>query len=155
MDGVETGEADVRRLAMRLSVGYFLRFIEILSDVSDRNLVQSIIFLAIQAANVGSLDSDPKESRRYSGVDAIPPDELRRPISIYALAGSLGLPYETVRRQVHKMIDQGIVDRMGDGVIVPARVLESPQMRRSVERNYQNLKALVRNLHRAGIDLDP
>jgi CRP-like cAMP-binding protein len=143
---------DVQRLAMRLSVGYFLRFIEILSDLANRNLVQSVILLAIMGANVGALDTDPETSRRFAGIGAVPPDELRRPISVYALAASLGLPYETVRRQVHKMIDQGLCERIGDeGVIVPARVLEGPQMLKAVERNFQNLSGLDRNLRRAKI----
>lgn len=145
-------DADVQRLAMRLSVGYFLRFIEVLSDVAGRNLVQSIILLAIMGANVGALDSDPEASRRFAGIGDIPPDALRRPITVYALAASLGLPYETVRRQVHKMIDQGLCERIGDeGVIVPARVLEGPQMLKAVERNFQNLSGLDRNLRRAKI----
>lgn len=146
---------DVRRLAMRLSVGYFLRFIEILSDVSDRNLVQGIILLAIMGANVGALDTDPVASRQFAGLAAIPPDTLRRPISVYALAASLGLPYETVRRHVHKMIAQGVCERVGDeGVIVPARVMEGGQMLKAVDRNFQNLKGLVRGLKRADIGID-
>jgi hypothetical protein len=145
-------DEDLQRLAMRVSVGYFLRFIEILSDVSNHNLVQSVILLAIMGANVGALDTDPEASRKFAGIDAVPPDELRRPISIYALAASLGLPYETVRRHVHKMIDQGLCERIGDeGVIVPARVLEGPRMLKAVERNFQNLNGLERNLRRAKI----
>ena len=145
-------DEDTRRLAMRLSVGYFLRFIEVLQDVSGRNLVQSVILLAIMGANVGALDADPVASKKFAGIDAVPPDELRRPISIYALAASLGLPYETVRRQVHKMIERGICERVGDeGVIVPARVLEGAQMLKAVERNFQNLSGLERSLRRANI----
>jgi hypothetical protein len=146
---------DVRRLAMRLSVGYFLRFIEILSDVSGHNLVQGVILLAIMGANIGPLDTDPAASRQFAGMDTIPPDALRRPISIYALAASLGLPYETVRRHVHKMIAQGVCERVGDeGVIVPSRVMEGPVMLKAVDRNFQNLKGLVRGIKRADIALD-
>lgn len=156
MDSADSPDdaSDDRRLAMRLSVGYFLRFIEVLQEVSGRNLIQSILLLAVLGANVGALDSDPAASRQFAGLAAVPPDELRRPISIYAIAQSLGLPYETVRRQIHKMIDRGIFRRVGDGIIVPSEVIQSPQMMRSVERNYQNLKTLMRGLNRAGIDFD-
>jgi hypothetical protein len=151
----EKAEADVRRLAMRISVGYFLRFIEILSDNSERSLLQVILFLTILRANISTLDADPEASRQFAALQAIPPDELRRPISISALAASLAIPYETARRQVHTLIDLGLCERVGDeGVIVPARVLEEPRMLQSIERNFVNLKSLVRNLKRAGIDLD-
>ena len=148
-------DEDVRRLAMRISLGYFLRFIEILSDNSERSLLQVVLFLTTLQANIAALHADPESSRQFAGVQAIPPDEMRRPISISALAASLAIPYETARRQVHTMIDLGLFERVGDeGVIVPARVLEQPRMIQSIERNFLNLKALVRNLKRAGIDLE-
>jgi hypothetical protein len=151
----EKAQADLRRLAMRISIAYFLRFIEILSDNPDRSLLQAVLFLTVLRANIANLDADPEASRQFAGVQAIPPDEIRRPISVSALAASLAIPYETARRQVHTMIDLGVFERVGDeGVIVPARVLEQPRMMNSVERNFLNLKALVRNLKRAGIDLD-
>ena len=43
---------------------YFLRFIEIISEVSGRHLVQSVILLAILAANIGPIDADPEAARR-------------------------------------------------------------------------------------------
>jgi hypothetical protein len=151
----QKAEADLRRLAMRISVGYFLRFLEILSDSSEGNLLRIIMFMTILKANVTPLDVDPEISRQFAALETIPPDEIRRPISVSALAASLAMPYETARRQVNTMIDLGLCERVGDeGLIVPSRVLEEPRMLQSIERNYVNLKSLVRNLKRAGVDLD-
>ena len=96
---------------MRLSNEYFLRSVRMLSELANGELVTAIVHRAISAGNVGYLDQNP-EGDHYASMDSAPPDALRRPVSILAVAGTLGLPYETTRRHVQKLLKIGWCKRV-------------------------------------------
>jgi DNA-binding Lrp family transcriptional regulator len=79
-------------------------------------VVDLIIGFAIQTGGVEYLDLPDGEGWRYATVDAPPPQEARRPISISALARSLNIPRETVRRRVEALIRAGVVERNVEGL---------------------------------------
>ncbi len=57
------------------------------------------------------------------------PDTLRRPVSIQSVSLSLGVPYETARRHIHKLVSAGYVERRGArGFVVPERVPSSSEI---------------------------
>lgn len=91
----------------------------------ERSTLDAAIMIAITQANVAPLLRDPDRQTAFDGLDAPPPDELRRPVSIRSLADSLGLPAETVRRRVHRMAAEGVCVLSPRGVVVPQRVLAS------------------------------
>jgi len=145
------GSDDKSRLAARLSADYMLRSLKMISELANGELLTGLVNLAMAQANVAHLD------RVSSGFDAIgkaPPDELRRPVSVLALSSSLGLPYETTRRHVAKMIATGQCVRAKGGVVVPTAVVQDARRNAMLEVNLVNLKRLVRALRSAGVDLD-
>ncbi len=59
---------------------------------------------------------------------AAPPDELRGSISRALIAERTGLPRETVRRKVKKMIEAGSMMQDADGGVRPAQWLARPDL---------------------------
>lgn len=141
----------LRRIA-RATNSFHLRTAELLADAADGDLVRGIIFLGVIQANIQTLNSDLNLSLRYGGVGDIPPDELRRPISVYALAQSLDLPYETTRRYVQKLIEDGRCAREPAGIVVSQSVLSQPAMVAALGRNHENLAGFIATLLADGFD---
>ena len=75
-------------------------------------------------------------------------------MSVLSLSASLGLPYETTRRHVAKMVETGQCLRVKGGVIAPTAAVGDPRRTEILEQNLINLKRLYRNLKAAGVALD-
>jgi hypothetical protein len=144
--------SDKFRLSVRLATEYFLRSMQLLVGYVEGDLVTALVFLAIISANVSHLNADGPDAL-HADTDDVPPDEVRKPISVLALAGSLNLPYETTRRHVAKLLQSGQCDRVPGGLIVPARVLLGARHTEVMANNLTNLKRLFRALNKAGVDL--
>lgn len=71
---------------LRVTVEYFLRGVEVLSQVDD-NVASSLIFMTL-----------------WHGQMQAPG---RAPVSVRELSRKLGLPYETVRRHVRRLVRSG------------------------------------------------
>lgn len=140
------------RLALRFSTEYILRSIDLMTGVMNGDLVKGLIFLAVVQANTQHIVSDDALSQTYSEADSPPPDEKRRPVSVHALSVSLGIPYETTRRYVNKLLADGYCQRARRGLVVPAEVLTRPEMILALKRNFSNLNRLVTSLKRNGLD---
>ena len=112
------------RLVGWLSVGFVLD----IADLGRMNapLLDALLFAAVIEANVGRFNDQPALQAAYASLDQASPDELRRPVSVNALAGSLGVPFETARRHVNKLISQGAIATAPGGVYVPTAMLTTP-----------------------------
>ena len=88
------------------------------SFTSSLDPLDYYIATAVGSANIAHIDSDPALSRQYAGL--IEPDYMRRGISRAAISRSTGLPLETVRRRINRMITLELLLERKDGVIVPA-----------------------------------
>lgn len=142
---------DTTRAALRISTDYFMRSLHLVGELYDGELLTGLVSMAIIQANVGHLDSaGPSE---FAGLDTAPPDSARRPASVLAVSSSLGLPYETTRRHVAKLVKAGLCQRVKGGVVVPTAVVSSPQHRKVAAANLTNLHRLYRQLRAAGVDL--
>ena len=142
------------RLVSRVTADFFLRYADLMAQRFDGSFQRGIIFLAVVQANVAHLGHLSDDSLRYANIESPPPDSLRRPAPINAIANSLSLPYETVRRHVHGLIKDGYCVKVrGKGVIVPSRVLESEENLQSLRRSYEYLRGMLAILRRAGVDL--
>lgn len=142
---------DLVRAVARLSTDYLLRALRLLTDLQDGELLTAIVCQAILAANTSHLTQIGEADPRRAG---LPSDDERKPISILALAGTLGLPFETTRRHVNKLIAARSCVRVKGGVIVPARALSHPRFLEAAETNYAYVVHFVRSLRRAGLSLD-
>lgn len=85
--------------------------------------MKGIVFVAIASANIEIVRRMDMSAETFTTSSGIPPDTMRQPVSVYALSKSLGLPYETTRRYVASLIEEGLCVRVGQrgGVIVPAK----------------------------------
>lgn len=141
------------RLALRLSSEYILRSIDLMTNVVGGDLVKGLIFLAVVQANIQHLVHDDGLSQAYSEASDMVPDEARRPVSVHALSVSLGIPYETTRRYVNKLLNEGYCERVRRGLVVPAAVLQREQMLNALKRNFANLQRLTTGLRRSGVEV--
>ena len=144
----------VARIVSRLSSEYILRALQLLVE-SYGEIRTGIIAQTIVTANTAHLDTRGGDGRRYSAIDETPPDEVRRPISIARLAESLGLPFETTRRHVQRLIDTGVCVRVEGGVIVPQSVLEQPDAARAALANVAFVRKFLRDVQAAGLEVRP
>lgn len=141
------------RLALRISTEYMLRSIDLMTRVVGGDLVKGLIFVAVVQANTQHIVQDETLSQTWSEAEDKVPDENRRPVSVHALSVSLGIPYETTRRYVNKLLADGYCIRVRRGLVVPSEVLAREDMVTALRRNYANLQRLVSTLRRAGVEL--
>lgn len=128
---------DARRHVVRLAGDFFLNSAQIITSAIDTDLVTGIIFLAIVRANVRHMLGDPELARAYFEPGERPPETFRKPVSVYAIARELRLPYETARRHIRKLLAKGLCERSGDGgVVFPAEVNDRPEVRQAVVTNF-------------------
>lgn len=139
------------RLAQRATIQLVLDTADLLSRVIDSDTVGGFIFLGIISANTRHLRPGSPEAQAYSDTGTVVPDSMRRGISVHALAHQVNLPYETTRRHVQKLIQDGLCVRRSDGIIAPAEALSSPRMLAVVERNLANVHRFIDELERGGV----
>lgn len=113
--------------------------------------MQPLLMTAILEANQAPINQDPALQLAYGDLGRAAPDELRRPVSVNALAESLRLPFETVRRHVGKLARQGLVVIGPRGVYVPQAAVTSAAYNAVQAARYDRLKrfhaeALARGL---------
>lgn len=143
------------RAVVRISGDFTLRTMIAVASQLDHDYSLAVVYIAILQANLGPLIEDTALSARYAGVDTVVPEDLRRPISVHALAGSLHMPYETTRRCVGRLIDKGFVKRVSrSGILTCAdKQAETPQ-KRVIEQQYQDVLRMIGQLRRNGVELD-
>jgi DNA-binding Lrp family transcriptional regulator len=137
----------VREIA-RLSLDFVLDVSRISRGAGD--LLDPLLLTAILDANQAALHRDPELARRYGDAGAALPNEHRRPISVNALAKSLRLPFESVRRRVGGWVAAGVCVRTPAGVYVPAEVVTSPAYTQTQAARVARLAAFHAELVRAG-----
>ncbi|PZQ63949.1 MAG: hypothetical protein DI570_07075 [Phenylobacterium zucineum] len=129
------------RVAARLANGFVLDIVKLIGF--GRDVIDGLLITAISQANVAQITRSPELQLAYATLDNPPPDELRRPVSISAVANSLHIPFETARRRIGALADLGIILTTPKGVIMPTAPLNSPLYRMGAEGHYN----IVRNLY--------
>ncbi|WP_340643811.1 hypothetical protein [Phenylobacterium sp.] len=105
----------------------FLFMIENIS-LLDNNVARADTFLCIFTANNRPLLEDDDLSARYGRTDQPPPEILRRPISVRAVARRIDRSLETTRRHANRLLVDGLVARRGDGLVVDDSILSRPEL---------------------------
>lgn len=136
------------RIAGWLAVPFFV-------DVSligrlDSSLLDALLINGVLEANLAPMNRDPELQVAHARLDNAPPDDLRRPVSINALAGSLRLPFETVRRHVNQLVREGWLITTPQGVYVPAAMVTSPKFVGAVRARYVRVLQFYEDLCAAG-----
>lgn len=140
------------RLALRASTTFLLHSVDLMARVVGGDILRGVIFTAIVDANVRHLRPGDPLSQSYSEATDQVPDDLRRPISVHALALELDIPYETTRRHVNALIADGLCERAETGIVVPGSVIGRDQMAMALRRNFENLRRLVGDLREGGVE---
>lgn len=95
---------------------FILRWVESAIRDFDGDLRLMLVHTAILLANEQSVLQDARLNAFYGGFTP-PPEALRRPISINALAAMTAMPRETTRRFVARLEERGFVDRTPTGML--------------------------------------
>jgi hypothetical protein len=151
---VVAGDAAVGRIVARLGVEYVLRTLQLMSEEAEGDLITSIVLYAVLAGNVGHLDRNRAMMGQFSSLEDLPPDDVRRPVSVLAVSRSLALPYETVRRHVSKLVKLERLVRVKGGVVGPASGAQGTQQETAMLTNVANVRRFFRSLRRAGVAFD-
>jgi hypothetical protein len=136
------------RVAGRLANAFTLDLVK-LGD-HRRDVADALLRAAIVHSNLAHLIRDPVFQRRFATVDQDPPDAMRRPATINAIATSLRLPFETVRRRVLGLVETGVCALSSGGVIVPQAASSSPPYRAALAAQHGKLEGLYRRLRAIG-----
>jgi DNA-binding Lrp family transcriptional regulator len=97
------------------AISLLLEAMKVLRGFFDGDLVKGLVFTGIRAANVQHITNTAPVAHR-----SIVPDVERLPVTALAIADSMRLPYETVRRHTDALVKEGKLVRFGrQGVKVP------------------------------------
>lgn len=140
------------RVLAALSFNFLLD--EIANGIGGLDPLDALLVLAINQANIAPLTRDPEARARYGDIDAPAPDDERRPVSINAVAASLGLAFETTRRRVRRLTACQVCQVSPEGVVAPASFLVSPAYVASVLQGHARLRRFYFELSAAGL-LEP
>jgi hypothetical protein len=135
------------RLALRLANGFALSLLQI--HRGGRDFTDALIVAALLQSNAAAVSGNPELQRRYACFADPVPNNLRRPISVNAIACSLGLPFETVRRRVKRLVADGCCEATAQGVRLADRLLASEAHRRALDQAYETVQGLYLRLQRA------
>jgi DNA-binding Lrp family transcriptional regulator len=141
-------EATRRRLVNRASVAYLLDVVIIARD--GRHPLDALLLSTISQANLAQISARADLQVELASADTAPTDEMRRPVSINALATSLRLPFETVRRRIHGLKRAGLCRVEPAGVTVPTEIFVSEHYLRQAFGAYERLRAFHATLSDLG-----
>lgn len=139
----------------RISTEFVLRRVNrARTSVFDGDLVMTLVFATITQANIAHIDDDAALGALWGTLEAPPPDDLRRPVSGYAVALALGLPRETIRRKINALLELGMAQAVDAGFVVPTQTHADESMIRASLADVADSQTFFSAMMRAGI-LDP
>jgi hypothetical protein len=118
---------DVIRAVSRHTLAYMLCAIsEMFRHYVDDPLDLLIVHVVLNS-NVIHIMSDRVLDKRYSSINAVEPDAIKRGVPRAALARFLNLPLETVRRHVTRLKENGVLSEENSGLIYLKRTYSSSE----------------------------
>ncbi|MDG2520710.1 hypothetical protein P7B02_04075 [Caulobacter segnis] len=143
MDAANQDAARQARIALTC-----LRFIRDCGAIArgERDPHDAFILSAIANASLTPVNRDPEANTYFSPADQPPPDELLRPISINAVAQSLGMPFETVRRRIGGLAREGLIAVTPAGVMVLSSTISSPAYVAMLTASYDRAGQFYRDM---------
>ena len=136
------------RLALRIANSFLIEHLMALRG--ERDFTDALILAALVQSNSAPLAGDMALQQRYGAFEAPPPASIRRPISMSALAASLGLPFETVRRRLKRLAEAGVCEICPDGIRYADAMLTSSEHRLTLEAIYAQTRNFYLRLGRTG-----
>lgn len=141
------------RIISRLTMDYVVSIYSAILRGSPHDPLDALILSTVAVANVAHLNSDPDASRAYADIDSPEPQAIKRPISRNAVALSLGLSYETARRRIQRLLDDGALLEVDGGLVGSNETANPEAVRALAQQNAILLRRLVRTLKEHGVEL--
>lgn len=120
--------ADLPSYKARLAADFLLDTFDVAGRGLGLSVMECLIFRAIAYANVEPVGLDPTQDLRSADPDGTSADRPLAPVTVYNLAKSLMLPYETARRHIWRLVEMGFVERAQKGFLVPPRIRQRPDV---------------------------
>jgi biotin operon repressor len=125
------------RMITRASHRLTMAVIEAARRITEKDTISTALFLAVL---INTLNGKLPGSKATAG-----------PLSAVALSHSIGLPRETVRRHVRKMLDQGLLAYLGHGLVVPDETLKRSRTDKAFNIILEHAEAFVSRCAMAGV----
>ena len=144
--------AEIRSI-VRADDEYLLRRLDCINlELLRGDFMRATLWNTTWVMNVTHL-TYPDGPMRYAALYDFPPDSQRRPVSVRALSDRLNVPYETVRRNLVALEEQGLCERVrGEGVFIPTSVHQRPQNVEGVRMLGGLIHKFLAELKRLGFD---
>jgi hypothetical protein len=143
---------DVTLQATRLATNYFVDSVCAIANRMDLDVLSVLVMLTLGLMNTESITRDQTLAYKFGSLDGIPPDELRTPIAVYAIAKHLMLPYETTRRSTQRLAERGLVARNeAGGLTLPSSAFAQPLMMTAFSEFAEITKVFLGDLAEYGI----
>jgi DNA-binding transcriptional ArsR family regulator len=124
---VHRSHQDTSRLFALAFERFFQRVCYLRRALADGDLDLAIIAGAVAMVGVESSMRDPAFRRTFANLDAVVGVARQRGCNALSIAEATGLPRETVRRKMRRLVDMGVlVRRDGGGYVWQPGVLQSP-----------------------------
>jgi hypothetical protein len=136
------------RAAAQQSLAFILDLVRLTGF--GRDIFDALLLVVATHANLAAITSSPTLQLAYASVSQPPPEALRRPVSVNAIATSLNLPFETVRRRIAKLAGQGACAVTPAGICTPIAGAESPMFAAGATMIYLRTQTLFFELRRLG-----
>lgn len=141
----KTEPAEVEWAAARIGGAFVLDSTAAVCDAFEGDLIRGLILLTIIRQNLTPRTGEPDG-------DADGPDRgLRYPTTIYSVAKALGLNYETARRYVKRLVEDGYCERTKEGFFATADILTRPEIARVLKRLATGARQLGGHLKQADL----
>lgn len=129
---------------------FILRSAETIAVVFEHDYEAAILFMTISNRNSEKVMADPKLREAYGSYATTIPLEHVLLISRMALARATGLPRETVRRKVAKLLEKGWVVELPGGLRARPDLNRAPEYMGAIEPLAANLRRLFTQLMQTG-----
>jgi hypothetical protein len=139
------------RVAVTSLLNLFLTMHRTLAAATPVGPTELLIYSTVSVANVQKLMRERTIPERFAGTEILP-REWVVPISRNAIATASGLPRETVRRHVARMIETGLlIEDVRGGVTLPVGVIQDRELEPFLEGMLTNFARGAEELLRIGV----
>jgi hypothetical protein len=141
------------RALVRVGCEFFLRCLDGLADIHNNSLVSGVVYLGIWQ---GDVRMHGRHAGRIAAGQPTYRVGRRDPVTLRAVAETLDIPYETVRRHANVLRREHRIVRasMGEtkGYYLAANELKHPDVMPGLKAMNRHVIRLISDLHRAGFD---
>ncbi len=143
-----------RRAVSVLVTGYVLRAVVDAVDLHGADFLHTVLYATVITMNVPHITHDRQLAWRYADASSGPPDEMRRPVTVRAVAERIGVPYETTRQNLMRLIERGDLARVPGGLIAPVAPQQTPVRLQHGLNLHVWLLRVIAELYRLGFDVE-